>query len=88
MEMFIQYGKIQAYVAEHGRLPDDLGDLDEANDGVVYTPLALNVFRLSGRTGDIEVDFTSTDPPEELLGNAQAIVSGLASPAPEGGPSR
>ncbi len=88
MEMFIQVGKIQAYLEENGSIPGALGDLDEATGGLVYTPLGQNVFRLSGRSGDIEVDFTSTESIEELLGNAQAIVSGLAPPTPAGGPAR
>ena len=77
MEMFITNVKIQRFVTENGRLPNDLADLGDVPDAVQYLPLALNVYRLSGQTGDITVEYTSTEPVEDLLGDAQAIVSGM-----------
>lgn len=77
MEMFITNVKIRRFVTENGRLPNDLADLGDVPDAVQYLPLALNVYRLSGQTGDITVEYTSTEPVEDLLGDAQAIVSGM-----------
>ena len=79
MEMFIQLTKIQRYMLENGRLPTGLDDVGERSDGVQYRRLGDDVFQLSGQTGDITVDYTSTEPEEQLLGNARAMVSGVSS---------
>jgi hypothetical protein len=79
MEMFIQLTNIQRYISETGALPNGLDDLGNGPDGVQYRRLADGVFQLSGKTGDIQVDYTSTEPEEALLGDARAIVSGVSS---------
>ena len=84
MEMFMQFINIQRYAAENGRLPSDLGEVGDGPDEVLYTLESGNTFRLTGRVGEITVDFTSTEPVEELLRDAIAIVSGRA-PSPSGG---
>ena len=87
MEMYLTHTKIQRFLAENGRLPNGLADVGDISDAVRYVPLALNVYRLSGQTGDIVVEFTSTEPEEDLLGDARAIVSGMAPSNPEVGAS-
>ena len=87
MEMFIQFNNILRYRSEHGNLPDGLDDLGDRPDGVQYTRLADGVFQLSGRTGDVIVDYTSTEPVADLLADATAIVSGIASIPPGAGAS-
>ena len=87
MEMFIQLTKIQRYMLENGSLPTGLDDVGERSDGVLYRRLGNDVFQLSGRTGDITVDYTSTESEEELLGDARAIVSGMTSTPAGAGPS-
>ena len=87
MEMFIQLTKIQRYMLENGSLPPGLADVGERSDGVQYRRLGDDVFQLSGQTGDITVDYTSTEPEAELLGDARAIVSGVSSTPPGAGPS-
>ena len=87
MEMFIQLTKIQRYMLENGRLPTGLDDVGERSNGVQYRRLGDDVFQLSGSTGDITVDYTSTEPQEELLGEARAIVSGVRSTPPGAGAS-
>ena len=79
MEMFIQRARIVGYRLEHGRLPDDLDEVGEASDVVEYTRLADDVFRLSGTAGDFTLNYTSSQPEEDLLGNADAIVAGISS---------
>ena len=86
MEMFMQFTNIQRDVAENGRLPKDLDEVGDGPEEVRYTLQADNTFRLTGRVGNITVDFTSTDPLRVLLGNAVAIVSGRVS-SPSGGAS-
>jgi len=81
MEMFIRFNEIQRYIAENGTLPPVAGSLDDIPDGVEYVPMTGGIYRLRGRTGDITVDYISTESPEQLLGNAQAIVSGLGGPS-------
>ena len=78
MEMFIQLTNIQRYMLDNGTLPNGLDEVGERVDGVQYTRLADGVFQLSGKTGDITVDYTSTEPEEDLLGDARAIVSGVS----------
>ena len=85
--MLIQVSNIQRYVAENGRLPDDLGELDDNPVVVRYVPLGGDVFQLIGETADISVDFMSTDPLADLIGDAVVIVSGSTPSTPEGGPA-
>ncbi len=87
MEMFIQFNNIIRYRSEHGNLPSGLDDVGERSDGVQYSRLGGDVFQLSGKTGDITVDYTSTEPQAELLGEARAIVSGVRSTPPGAGAS-
>ena len=84
MEMFMQFINIQRYVAENGRLPNDLEEVGDGPDEVLYSLEAGNTFRLTGTVGGITVDFTSDEPVEDLLGDAVAIVSGTVS-SPFGG---
>ena len=80
----MQLTNIQRYVAENGRLPSDLAEVGDGPAEVLYTRGAGDTFRLTGTVGDITVDFTSTEPVADLLGNAIAIVSGTVS-SPSGG---
>ena len=84
MEMFIQLNNIIRYRSEHGNLPSGLDDVGDRPDGVQYTRLADGVFQLSGRTGDVTVDYTSTEPVEDLLADAMGLVSGIVSSTPGG----
>ena len=84
MEMFLQFVNVQRYVSENGLLPNDLEEAGDGSDEVLYTREAGNSFRLTGRVGNVTVVFTSTEPVENLLGDAVAIVSGRMAPAPEG----
>ena len=86
MEMFIQVNHILRYVAENGRLPNDLAEVGASPVAVEYVPLGGNVFQLIGQTGDITVNFNSADPVEDLLGDAVAIVSGSVPSAGVGEP--
>ena len=79
MEMFIQLTKIQRYMLENGSLPTGLDDVGKRSDGVQYRRLGDDVFQLSGRTGDVTVDYTSTEPVADLLAEARAIVTGVSS---------
>ena len=80
--MYMQFNKIQQYVVENGRLPNDLGEVGDSPVALMYVPLSGNVFQLSGQSGNITVDFNSTDPIEDLLGDAIAIVSGILPSTP------
>ena len=84
MEMFMQFINIQRYVEENGRLPSDLEEVGDGPDEVLYTLEGGDTFRLTGRVGEITVDFTSTEPVEALLRDAIAVVSGRV-PSPPGG---
>ena len=84
MEMFIQLNSIIRYRAEHGNLPSGLDDLGDRPEGVQYTQLADDIFQLTGRTGDVTVDYTSTEPVEDLVADAMGVVSGSISSTPGG----
>ena len=60
MNMWIQFNAIQAFVTEHGRLPEHLDEVSDRPEGIQYTRLAGDVFKLIGRNGNVIVDFTST----------------------------
>ena len=83
--MFIQFNSILRYRSEYGSLPNGLDDLGDRPEGVQYTRLADGVFQLSGRTGDVIVDYTSTEPVADLLADARAIVTGMSSTPPGAG---
>ena len=87
MEMFIQAINIQQYVSENGRLPSDLHEVGDSPAAVHYVPLGGNTFKLSGKVGDITVDFTSTQPAEDLIADARQIVSGGVSSSSGGAPA-
>ena len=79
MQMTIHRARIVGYQSQYGRLPDNLDDVGETSDVVEYTRVADDVFRLIGTSGEISVDWNSTQPFEELVGDADAIVSGISS---------
>ena len=62
VEMYMQFNKIQQYVAQNGRLPNDLGEVGSSPVALQYVPLGGNSFRLSGQSGNVTVDFNSADP--------------------------
>ena len=87
MDMFIKFNKIQRYFSENGRLPSDLNEVGESPDGVYCLPMTGGAFKLSGKGGDITVDYTSTQPVAYLLADAKQIVSGgVLSPPREAPP--
>ncbi len=86
MEMAVLVNNILKYQSEHGQLPNDLQEVGDSPDGMAYVALTGSVFRLSGQTGDITVEFTSTEPVEQFLADARAIVSGRAPSTSEGAP--
>jgi len=79
MNMLIQRNNVLRYVSEHGMLPSNLDQLGDREDGVQYTRLGNGVFQLSGKSGDVVVDYKSTDPAGDLEANAYAVVSGTSS---------
>ncbi len=79
MSMLIQRNNILRYVSEHGMLPSNLDQLGDRPEGVQYTRLADDIFTLSGRNGNVVVDYKSTDPAGDLEANAYAVVSGTSS---------
>ncbi len=87
MEMFMQFINIQRYAAENGHLPGNLEEVGDGPDEVLYTLETGNTFRLTGKVGEITVDFTSTESVEDLLGDAIAIVSGRVSSSSGGAPA-
>ena len=78
MEMVIQSARIQRYLEENGRLPNDLGEIDEGPSEIRYETISSTEFRLSGQAGSVSVSYTSTTPLADLLANATEVVSGLA----------
>ena len=80
MEMWIQLNNIQRFMTDNGRLPGNLDEVGERPDGVQYTRLSDGVFQLSGRAGQVSVDYTSTEPVDELVADAMAIVTGTSTP--------
>lgn len=86
MDMFIKFNKIQRYFSENGRLPSDLNEVGERPDGVRYVPLTGGAFKLSGKGGEITVDYTSTQPVAYLLADAIQIVSRGVPSTPGGAP--
>jgi len=85
MNMLVQLNQIQQFLSEYGRLPETLDEVGERPDGVQYTRLSDDVFQLSGKSGDVSVDYTSTEPLAELAADAMAIVSGVSSTPPGAG---
>ena len=80
MNMFVQFNNIQQFLTDNGRLPEDLDEVGERPDGVQYTRLADGVFQLSGKSGNVTVDYTSSEPVDDLVADAMAIVTGMSTP--------
>ena len=85
MNMLVQLNQIQQFLSEYGRLPETLDEVGGSPDGVEYTRLSDGVFKLSGKSGDVTVGYTSTEPLAELAADAMAIVSGVSSTPPGAG---
>ncbi len=78
MNMLVQVNQIQQFVSEYGRLPENLDQVGERPDGVQYTRLSDDVYQLTGKSGDVSVDYTSTESVDELVADAMTIVSGTS----------
>ena len=87
MEMWVQVNNILRFHTENGRLPQALEEVGDGSAAVQYEPLTASVFRLRGQSGDVDISYTSTDPLEALISNAQDVVAGTGSSSPDEGPA-
>jgi len=86
MNMLIQVTQIQQFRSDYGRLPVNLDELGDRPDGVQYTRLSDGTFQLSGKSGDVIVDWESTESVDELVdAESLAIVRGVPSTPEVGG---
>ena len=76
IEMSIQLARIQRFMRDNGRLPNSLQETEEEIlAGVEYIPMADSTFRLRGVAGGVTIDYVSTQPMDELLQDAQRVVT-------------
>jgi len=86
MNMLIQVNQIQQFRSDYGRLPENLDELGDRPDGVQYTRLSDGTFQLRGKSGDVTVDWESTESVDELVDvESLAIVRGVPSTPEVGG---
>ncbi len=83
MEMFVQFTNVHRYLSEFGRLPTDLQEVGDSPEGVEYERLSGDIFQLSGETGNLRIEYRSTEPVESLLADAMAVVSRVAESTPQ-----
>ena len=76
IEMYLHLAQIQKFMKDNGRLPTSLQETQEGIlAGVEYIPMPDSTFRLRGIVGGVTIDYISTQPVEELLQDAQQVVT-------------
>jgi hypothetical protein len=72
--LYLQAQRVVQYRIDHGRLPQSIQDVDEVVEGVSYTRLSDDLFRLSLVTADGSFTFRSDDSPESFLGGSLQLL--------------
>lgn len=72
--VYLQAQRVLQYRIEHGRLPLAVQEAGEVAEGVSYTRLSDDLFRLSLVTHDGTFSFRSDDSPEHFLGGSLKLL--------------
>jgi hypothetical protein len=74
VDLFLQSQKIEAYRAEHGRLPWVLPEAGPPFPGVVYRRKDSRSYELEGTTDRVRLRYESESPPRDFVGSASAML--------------
>ena len=74
MEVFQQAVVVIQFLEEQGRLPRDISETGARDSDVVFTPLNGQTFRLELSTPLGEVEYVSSQPLGEFLGNSFEVI--------------
>ncbi len=74
MVMFREAQRIEAYRRVHHDLPRTTLEAGGGNSGVTYHPLDANRYTLTGRSGPIQLTYSSTDSLGSFLGDSYEMI--------------
>ena len=74
MEVFQQAVVVNQFLEQRGRLPQDISETGARASDVIFTPLNAQTFRLELSTPLGEVEYVSSQPLDEFLGNSFEVI--------------
>jgi hypothetical protein len=76
--MYFQAQKIEQYLLDTGRVPFALDDAGPAFRGMEYIRLTNSDYRILGRTGRINLSYSSVEPLDTFVGAGATVLNPLA----------
>lgn len=72
--MYFQSQKIEQYLLDFGRIPDELAEAGPVFPGMEYIRLTDRHYRLLGRTDRLNLSFSSTEPLIDFVGRGASVL--------------
>ena len=74
LNMYLQAMRIERFRTAEGRLPESLAEVGDSIGDIQYHRVSNLTYRLSGSSDNMVLGYTSSDPLEDLLSDAMAVI--------------